>query len=105
MQQHLLMVWNPLLEPRTIQVHVESLRRTTTDSYVWWGRIYAGTKELTAATVQEKWQYVFDINKRARRSQSPLVMFVTDFTSLHALQIDHVQPGPTWPTDERDRMP
>ena len=101
----LLMVWNPLYEPRTVKVHVDLLRKPVTDPYVWWGRIYAGSAKMDRQTLKAKWDYVFKLDKQARKDRRDLVVFVTDYQSLHALRVERVKLGPAMPEEATDRIP
>ena len=99
------MVWNPLYEPRTVKVHVDLLRKQSSDPYVWWGRIYAGSSKMDRRTLKEKWDYVFKLEKQARKDRRQLVVFVTDYQSLHALRVDRIKLGPSMPEEPGDRIP
>jgi hypothetical protein len=90
MARHVLAVWNPEMQPETIEVHVERLRRGPA-AHVWWGRIYRGDpSRKSKARVSLGPLEELDVDAVAGR----LVLFVTDFTSLHALRIDRVQEAP-----------
>ena len=91
MARHVLAVWNPEIKPDTIELHAEKLRRSS-EARVWWARIYLGTPEKRK-TARVSLGPLNELDALAR--QERLVLFVTDFSSLHALQIDRVG-------DERD---
>lgn len=82
----LLAVWNPIVKPETIAAHVESLRHAPPDrAWTWWGRVYAGSKNIrdVLPTVT---------HERLTRDVSR-VLYVTNFSSLHALHIDAIHLG------------
>lgn len=91
MARHVLAVWNPEIKPDTIELHAEKLRRAAT-ARVWWARIYLGAPEKRK-NARVSLGPLEELDALAR--QERLVLFVTDFSSLHALQIDRVG-------DERD---
>lgn len=96
--RHLLFVWNPLLSPTAVRDHVKVLRRPCSDGprHVWWGRLYQGRRADTE--LLDKWSELATLVKTHRESGKELIVFVTDYTSLHVMRVDRVilptEPGP-----------
>ncbi len=91
-----LTVWNPSQEPRTIEVHVEHLRRRP-DAWTWWGRIYGHPDPKAKINPSED---ILDaIERSTAHIEAELVargeatVLVTNFVSLHALRVTKVR-GP-----------
>lgn len=82
----LLAVWNPVVKPETIAAHVESLHRAPEDrKWTWWGRLYVGKRPI---------QEVLPTVTHERLSRDvERVLYVTNFSSLHALRIDRIHLG------------
>ena len=89
-----LVVWNPLIEPDTIVVHVDHWRASGRgdDRRTWWGRIYDAPAdrmprpELVAALEESLGACRESLDARGR-----VVLFATDFRQLHALEVDDVR--------------
>lgn len=87
-----LLVWNPLHEPRSIEVHVEHLR---TGSATWWGRIYGRPRETPTRGPSPAVTTMVDRTRRhveqALAEAGEVTVFVTNHTSLHALRVTEVR--------------
>lgn len=88
----LLAVWNPYFKPETIAAHVESLKQAPADrKWTWWGRFYVGKRAI---------EEVLPTVTHSRLSRDvERVLYVTNFSSLHALRIDQLHVG-RLPDDE-----
>jgi hypothetical protein len=82
----LLAVWNPVFKPETIAAHVESLKQAPADrKWTWWGRFYVGKRAI---------EEVLPTVTHGRLSRDvERVLYVTNFSSLHALRIDQIHVG------------
>lgn len=78
----LLTVWNPELKPDTIKAHVDILRQ---GDYVWWARIHKGKAVQNPNTSVDDYEPF-----RKLAAQDNLLLFVTDYRSLHALRVTDV---------------
>lgn len=104
----LLTVWNPYFEPTTIQVHVDILRkqRHLPHRRVWWGRLYRGDQQhFTEAEARKKWYEVANFVDRVRGEKRELVLYATNFQTLHALRVGRVVFGSDLPADEQPFVP
>jgi len=94
----LLAVWNPVVKPETIAAHVESLRLAPEDrKWTWWGRLYVGKRaiqEVLPTVTHER------LSREVER-----VLYVTNFSSLHALRIDRIHLGPLPEVELRQAPP
>jgi len=82
----LLAVWNPIVKPETIAAHVESLRQAPADrAWTWWGRVYAGRKHIR--------EVLPTLTHERLSREVPRVLYVTNFSALHALRIDAIHLG------------
>jgi len=92
----LLTVWNPELKPDTIKAHVDILRD---GDHVWWARIYKGKSAHPNTAVDDYAPY------RKLANQDALLVFVTDFRSLHALRVGDIRTCPHLDPDEEPFTP
>lgn len=94
----LLAVWNPVVKPETIAAHVERLDRSPEGrKWTWWGRLYVGKRpiqEVLPTVTHER------LSRDAER-----VLYVTNFSSLHALRIDRIHLGPLNDVELRQAPP
>ena len=104
----LLTVWNPYFEPTTIQVHVDILRkqRHLQHRRVWWGRLYRGDQQhFTEAEARKKWWEVANFVDKVRHEGRELVLYATNFQTLHALRVGRVVFGADLPEAELPYVP
>lgn len=104
----LLTVWNPYFEPTTIQLHVEILRaqRGQARRRVWWGRLYRGAQQhFTEAEARKKWWEVAAFVDRVRDEGRELVLYATNFQTLHAMRVGRVIFGSDLPEEEAPYVP
>lgn len=89
-QKQLLTVWNPYYQPETIQVHADILRRQPQDRRVWWARLYKRSQPFGEAEARERFPKVVEVADEARRQGRDLVLYATNYQTLHALRVERV---------------
>ncbi len=87
-----LLLWNPLHEPRAIEVHVDHLREREA---TWWGRIYGRPGETPLDAPSAGVQSMLDQSAAhlapVLAGEGEATVLVTNQTSLHALRVTEVR--------------
>jgi len=88
------MVWNPLFEMNTVWRNAECLEQ---EGHVWWPKLRSRPVEKTPeAELREEAQQelVLQVSQEAKSAQRDLLVYVTDYLTLHVLRVRDVVVGP-----------
>jgi len=104
MAEHLLTVWNPIVDANAVKAHVDVL--TSPRDYVWWGRVYrmqrSGSDAMSADELAARFGHVQAFRDRMR---GDFVLYVTDHRYMHACRASEIVFGDALPESERRFVP